>query len=590
MPAIEDAIVLLSSKEPDKNKAFGSAFIIAHDNGYSYLLTCAHVIEQINKDSAENKLKILEVEAAVEIVCCGSSNAIDIALLKVSGLLDKPVFKQFALGQSQHDIYVTGYSSFEKRHLKRPLKGKLGKPTKITAGGKEAPFWDVHIFDDELSKLDGGYSGSPVYNQNGQVLAIVSHKRSGDIGHAFCISNLLTLYPEVIQLIPALEQLKNKSELGKIKLALEQRQHELGDIYSPLIIWLEALEDPEADKEAKKFLRVLNSFLADFMSGEDVRDFFTMLLQKQQKQTVKTNAPDYQYLTKRLQNGEIVVCIGADLPAVFDSTFKPSSALPQKIVQLAELDYQDTATPTLSEVCEHAQLHQKCTRFNILSELESLLKLPENYQPDIALYELLSQLQQPFLAIAGGFDTFLEYYLKTCRHKFVSVICNVNAEMERERLIVEYVDENRTESVGNEDFSKLQLMEKGYSIIYYPRGYPNHKQDTALLAERDYFDSSELPNKRYPDYLRNKLTRSGLWFLGYQPESWETRLLAKVLQEQRGKSCDNDKAIVIQENADSFARLFWDYNRCDYYAEVGLKAFADKLKTAIEEKRSSDVK
>lgn len=576
MTPVEDAVVLLESTS-DGNTNFGSAFIIGQQNGNSYLLTCAHVVEQINdRQPMANNLKIRGLDAPVEIVKCGSSKEIDMALLKVAGLSDKPVFTQFALGQPQTGVHVSGYSSFEKRHLKRPLKGRLGKLTRVTAGNGEAPFWDILILDDELSRLDSGYSGSPVYDSKGQVLAIVSHKRSGAIGHAFCISNLLSLYPKALQLIPALQQLQAKSELEKLKAGLALREDDISDIYPQLIDWIDSLDNIESDKDAKRFLSVLKSFLADIMTGEDVGDFFGKLLEKRQKQSAGNNALDYQYLARRLRDSEIVLCIGADLPSIFDSTFQPASALPQKIARLAEFDYKDNNA--LAEVCEHAQLHEKCTRTDILSELESLSKVPDDYRPDIELYELLSELPQPFLSIVGGFDTSLECYLKAHRHKFVSVICNVNADVEKERLIVEYPDSGESKSFGNEDFSSLQLLENGYSIIYYPRGYPSKQKDTALLAERDYFDSQELPNRRYPDYLRNKLTRSGLWFLGYQPDSWETRLLAKVLQEQRGKSRDDDRAIVIQENADSFARLFWDYNRCHHYAGVGLKEFVDAIK------------
>jgi hypothetical protein len=72
---------------------------------------------------------------------------------------------------------------------------------------------------------------------------------------------------------------------------------------------------------------------------------------------------------------------------------------------------------------------------------------------------------------------------------------------------------------------------------------------------------------------------SGLWFLGYQPDSWETRLLAKILQAQRGNArCESDHALVIQEENNSFAELFWNSSDCDYYPEISLQGFIDKIK------------
>jgi hypothetical protein len=136
MPQLEDSIVLIFSSDP-KNTAFGTGFIIARDQNYSYLLTCAHVLEQINgKDATENKLKISGLDVPVEILKPGASDAIDIALLKVAGLFNRPLFEQFMLGQEQAEIKVTGYSLFDSKngqHVQRELKGKLSNRIKITS-------------------------------------------------------------------------------------------------------------------------------------------------------------------------------------------------------------------------------------------------------------------------------------------------------------------------------------------------------------------------------------------------------------------------------------------------------------------------
>jgi hypothetical protein len=42
----EDAVVLLTSRNAD-NPKFGSGFVIAEDKHYSYILSCAHVLEDI---------------------------------------------------------------------------------------------------------------------------------------------------------------------------------------------------------------------------------------------------------------------------------------------------------------------------------------------------------------------------------------------------------------------------------------------------------------------------------------------------------------------------------------------------------------
>jgi|GEM_PF-3160260 len=573
MPQLEDSIVLILSSDPKKSD-FGTGFIIARDQNYSYLLTCAHVLEQINgkPPTTENKLKISGLDKPVEIEVQGASDGIDIALLKVAGLFDKPLFEQFMLGQEKADIKVTGYSLFDSKNgqrLQRELKGKLSNRTKLASNNQEYPFLDIAIQDDDFSKLEGGYSGSPLYDSSGRVLGVVSHKRTGEMGHAFCISNLLRLHPDVIKIIPALQYLEASYELEKLKLGLTQRKQEIPAIYPQLSEWVNSLtlEDLEKDKDAKRFISVLKSFIAGFMIGDDVIDFFNGLLEKQQQKTPVTNRPNYKLLGQRLKDGEICLCLGPDLPKLFDASLKSVQELPERIAALT--GYANVNSSSLAEVCEYAELHTAWTRHSVVSELKELVTPPPLYQPNNTLYELLLKLEQPFLIISTGFDTLLEQRLSKSNQHFVSIVTNVTGDSENQRFILKYSDGNHREC-SDEQLSALQLMEKGYSLIFHPRGYYDDKSklDTLLLSERDYFFTArDLSKKHYPAYLHNKLKSKGLWFLGYQPDSWETRLLAKVLHHQRGNN-NRDLPLVIQPNADSFAQLFWREMQCLHYNDL----------------------
>ncbi len=55
MSQIQESVVLIHGSNPDSD--FGTAFIIAHDDNFSYLLTCAHVVEKINGNK-ESKLRV----------------------------------------------------------------------------------------------------------------------------------------------------------------------------------------------------------------------------------------------------------------------------------------------------------------------------------------------------------------------------------------------------------------------------------------------------------------------------------------------------------------------------------------------------
>ncbi len=209
--SIEKSVVLLTSTEPDKNRNFGSGFLVAQDATHSYVLTCAHVVKQIGHD----KLKVADLSIAIEVLPDDSDNQIDMALLKVEGLLDKPVLAEFALGEKDSKIQIVGHRLFDNQHEKRKLDGTLGKGTSLTA--KDYPLWDVSIQDDSFSTLEGGYSGSPLCNQQGQVIGVVSHRRSEKMGHAFCISNLKVLYPQIIELLPYLDEIEKPISIQKEK-------------------------------------------------------------------------------------------------------------------------------------------------------------------------------------------------------------------------------------------------------------------------------------------------------------------------------------------------------------------------------------
>ena len=190
----EDAVVLITSGNSN-NKNFGSGFIIAEDEHYSYVVSCAHVVQDVG-----NKPYITGLPT--EILANGSPDDLDITLLKVSKL-NKPCLNQFAQGIPKTNIAILGYSIFESRQVKRLLNGKLGKSIKLTAKNKnwEMAAFDISIQDDDFSKLAGGYSGSPLCNSAGEVIGVVTHLRTGERGHALCISNLNTLYPDIDSMV-----------------------------------------------------------------------------------------------------------------------------------------------------------------------------------------------------------------------------------------------------------------------------------------------------------------------------------------------------------------------------------------------------
>lgn len=576
---MENSIVLILSSDPNISD-FGTGFIIARDNDYSYLLTCAHVLEQINgmPPTKENKLKISGLDKPVEIVKQGCSDGNDIALLKVAGLFDKPLFEQFMLGQEKADIEVNGYSLLEsKKRIKRTLKGKLSKRAILDINDQEYPFWDIAIQDDDFSKLEGGYSGSPLYNSSGRVLGVVSHKRTGEMGHAFCISNLKTLYPDIEKIAPNFNRLNENARISQVRTGLLGRMQEISkiDLFS-LGKRLNQIEKEGIDDKSEKILQMCESFLNTIIDADVFTDFCQSF--ETPIPTAINNQPNYPELVDSFKKGRVCICLGAELPKLFDPNLNSAQDLVQKIENLTGFEHKNANE--LAAVCEYAQLRSTDSpRHRVVDELKQLVT--PNYQPNIELYELLLRLEKPFLVIATGFDTLLEQRLRNSGHSFVSIVINKDANEEDQRYLLKGFNTRQNEipsCCSGDKFSSLQLMENGFSLIFYTRGYPDEAQDNLLLSERDYFNQAkELLNKSYPAYLSTKLKSKDLWFLGFQPNSWETRLIAKVLQHQRGGDNNSTKPLVIQANPDSFAKLFWEDMKCSHFPDLTVTDFVAKI-------------
>jgi len=74
---MNNSIFLIESQE-NNNNIMGTGFVIHQDNYGSYVLTCAHVIEQVVQPRIDNY--------EVTLKAIGTSEEIDLALLYVKGL------------------------------------------------------------------------------------------------------------------------------------------------------------------------------------------------------------------------------------------------------------------------------------------------------------------------------------------------------------------------------------------------------------------------------------------------------------------------------------------------------------------------
>jgi hypothetical protein len=184
-----DSICLITSKEPG-NKKFGTGFVIFQEENLTYILTCAHVVDDVGGADCV-RVSAVDILVDATVIACGcqeESNSkvylpADMAVLEVSGLSAIPVLNLYPW-QNWKKIPVTivGFCKFISNEdvVGRPLDGALGKQVILQAkdSAVQVKAWDLKIDDED--NLEGGYSGSPLVDDSlGSVFGIVSHRRSG---------------------------------------------------------------------------------------------------------------------------------------------------------------------------------------------------------------------------------------------------------------------------------------------------------------------------------------------------------------------------------------------------------------------------
>ncbi|MGH3402972.1 MAG: trypsin-like peptidase domain-containing protein [Streptosporangiaceae bacterium] len=183
--------VLITSSDPD-NHFFGTGFIIYRRQRTSYVLTCAHVIDDIGGAD-----KAVTAGVAATPVASGDADGIDLAILRCEDLdAIAPLQLKVNAERGQH-FQTTGFQLYGKqKYLIRSLAGLLGKPVQIgvsQAGLVKA--WDLNITDDY--QLQPGYSGSPVVDENGDAIAVVSTRQAeGRKGLAVSVEAVLRIWPD----------------------------------------------------------------------------------------------------------------------------------------------------------------------------------------------------------------------------------------------------------------------------------------------------------------------------------------------------------------------------------------------------------
>lgn len=197
MSDVHESVVLITDREG--SRAFGTGFVVRTDPQSAWIVTCAHVLDEIGGAG-----KTLAAGLAVEAVSGSDKNDFDAVVLRVDntgGQLGQAIPLQ-ARATPGAPFEVLGYYVYDHQGAlaRETVLGRLEKAIEIASRKRRAAVTAWHVKLDGSDRLKRGYSGSPVIDpQTGACFALVSHQagQEGERGLAISITVLEKIWPEM---------------------------------------------------------------------------------------------------------------------------------------------------------------------------------------------------------------------------------------------------------------------------------------------------------------------------------------------------------------------------------------------------------
>ncbi len=350
--------------------------------------------------------------------------------------------------------------------------------------------------------------------------------------------------------------------LESIRGKLSQQRGELQPIYKAVASYLKELESRGLQNPDSEKTDPLDTWFAAKLSDQE------LITAWQSHQTPsKPNYPDW---SDKLQQGRIVIFLGANVPR--DDI---SSNLFNELKDTLEYD---SFKGELSELCECMEM-EKGREHLYQKTAEFIESLPSPSSAE--LYQLLAQVKAPLVLISSEYTNLLDQAFEAQQKKFVvlSPLNDWENSKNAGKLWQRYSAPNASpEAVGGEDMDCLDFLNRDYSVIYKIRGCVKSDKQHLLLSENHYFKFTCHIQQAIPNSLVNLINTWGLWFIGHHPDTWEDRLLIQTILQQCQRTDREANRMAIDEGAtDRFIGRFWQHREIDSY-KVGVKEFVRELK------------
>ena len=583
-PIDDSSICLLIGSNP-KSRVNGTGFVVVHDKEAkcTLLVTAAHVIENMQDEDSEQQVQVDQGQALfAKIITIGSSNDNDLALLSIPLNMEMkaiPISRQAEKGQPFH---TNGYASFGSAdYVARPIQGKLGERLirQNTGITEKIGMWDLHVEGDALQQLKGGYSGSPLCNEQGQVIAVISHRVGGDKGHAVAMENLPLLKDVPEKLLKLLLPGQNNTLAARAEKVRTDLTKDM-TLFMPLgeqamltMTFLTTVEKGDMTETDEEKLTLLEAYLDNRCSAQQVQDHFSGKTEP---------AYDYQNLAKQLFEGRVAICLGQNFPSLFECEAVPDTEqLPAWIQQTLNCKTEQPSSLSIAETCEQLEIQEPNRRHDLLTALESISAATgDGTKTDP--YGFFSELP-PTLFITASYDQMLANSFDRKGKKYILLSPDYR-NIESSKLVSKlvYWDSAReaSDTITPEELSTRQFLANHYSIIFSLRGFNKETVHKNLIySECHYLICHQKTEELIPDYISNRLRENDFWFIGHGIENWEDRLIAQLLQKKRENQHQRIKTKVVGTiAAKSFTWKFWEQNNA-LCLNIAPAEFIEKLRS-----------
>lgn len=190
---VDTSVFRITSSKNER--LFGTCFVIHRDEEFVYLLTCAHVVRDIQEDNGEARM-IINKKEVLEIAVIGEPDGLDLAVVKVAAsenMTEVNLCKPF---KDRKIIQIVGYFRSAVYQKRAKINGILLVHSDIDSDLYGIiRSWAIQIQDE--TRLDRGFSGSPIIDiERNSVVGVLITELDGKFGEAISIEALDKLWTD----------------------------------------------------------------------------------------------------------------------------------------------------------------------------------------------------------------------------------------------------------------------------------------------------------------------------------------------------------------------------------------------------------